>query len=193
MAPRRVLLVALGTQTGLILVSWWCARAFAMPPHWGVGGRDAAIGLGAAVALAAANHYLLMRAPANWVVDGVRAVFHDTIVPLFGSLHPLGAVLIGAAAGLGEEWFFRGILQPIAGLAIASVVFGFAHVGSARMLPFGVWATGMGVVMGALALATGGLLAPIVAHGVYDMLALHYIRRLSTRWHLPVEPGAHIQ
>jgi membrane protease YdiL (CAAX protease family) len=32
-------------------------------------------------------------------------------------------------------------------------------------------------VMGGLAIATGGLIAPIVAHGVYDMLALEYIRR----------------
>jgi membrane protease YdiL (CAAX protease family) len=31
--------------------------------------------------------------------------------------------------------------------------------------------------MGGLAIATGGLIAPIVAHGVYDMLALAYIRR----------------
>jgi membrane protease YdiL (CAAX protease family) len=45
------------------------------------------------------------------------------------------------------------------------------------MLPFGVWATAMGMVMGTLAIVTGGLIAPIVAHGVYDMLALEYIRR----------------
>jgi hypothetical protein len=31
--------------------------------------------------------------------------------------------------------------------------------------------------MGGLALLTGGLTAPMVAHGVYDMLALEYIRR----------------
>ena len=193
MAPRKILLVALATQTGLILVSWWCARTFAIPPHWGVPGRDVAIGLIAAVALAAANYFLLTRAPANWVVDGLRAVFHDTIVPLFGSLHPLSAVLIGAAAGLGEEWFFRGIVQPLVGLVIASVLFGLAHVGGVRMLPFGVWATGMGLAMGALALGTGGLLAPVVAHGVYDVLALYYIQRLSKHWHPPVEPGAHVQ
>jgi hypothetical protein len=35
----------------------------------------------------------------------------------------------------------------------------------------------MGLVMGALTIATGGLTAAIVAHGVYDMLALEYIRR----------------
>jgi hypothetical protein len=31
--------------------------------------------------------------------------------------------------------------------------------------------------MGMLALVTGGLTAPMVAHGLYDILALEYIRR----------------
>ena len=193
MTSRKVLLVALATQGGLILVSWWCARAFDLPPRWGLPERDIAVGVVAAAGLAAVNHTLLTRAPSNWIVDGVRAIFHDTIVPLFGSLGPLSAVAIGAAAGVGEEWFFRGIVQPIVGVAPASVLFGLAHVGGMRMLPFGVWATGMGLIMAALAVVTGGLLAPIVAHGVYDMLALHYIRRTANRWHLPIEPGAHIQ
>jgi membrane protease YdiL (CAAX protease family) len=39
----------------------------------------------------------------------------------------------------------------------------------------------MGFLLGALAQATGGLAAPIVAHGVYDMLALAFIRRGALR------------
>jgi uncharacterized protein len=111
------------------------------------------------------------------MIDGVRAVYRDTIVPLFRGLTPWGAVAIGTAAGVGEEWVFRGIVQPLAGLTAASVIFGLAHVGSARMLAFGVWAAMMGVIMGALAVVTGGLTAPMVAHGLYDILALQYIRR----------------
>jgi membrane protease YdiL (CAAX protease family) len=123
------------------------------------------------------NYLMLTHAPANWVVTGVRTVYRETIVPLFGGLRPAGVLLIGAAAGLGEEWLFRGVLQPLVGLAATSVLFGLAHVGGRKMLPFGVWAMGMGVVMGSLALLTGGLTAPIVAHAVYDMLALEYVRR----------------
>jgi membrane protease YdiL (CAAX protease family) len=96
---------------------------------------------------------------------------------LFARFSPAGVVLLGAAAGLGEEWLFRGIVQPLVGLGWATLAFGAAHIGGARMLPFGVWASVMGLVMGGLADATGGLTAPIVAHGVYDMLALEYIRR----------------
>ena len=60
------------------------------------------------------------------------------------------------AAGLGEEWLFRGVLQPLVGLVAASVLFGLAHVGGRTMLPFGVWASVMGLVLGGLAIVTGG-------------------------------------
>ena len=177
MSAQWIFGIALLMQGALIALAWWSARALDLPPEWGDPLRDGAIGVVVAVALALGNYLLLTRAPANWLVDGVRLAYHEAIVPLFGGLHPLGAIVIGAAAGVGEEWLFRGILQPLTGLAVSSVLFGAAHVGGRRMLPFGVWATGMGLVMGVLAITTGGLIAPIVAHGVYDMLALAYIRR----------------
>jgi membrane protease YdiL (CAAX protease family) len=154
-----------------------CSRWLELPPQWGRPLRDASLGIVVAGGLGVVNHLLLTRAPANWLVNGVRAVYHETIVPLFSGIGGFSAVLVGAAAGIGEEWLFRGIVQPLAGIAVATVLFGAAHVGSARMLPFGVWASGMGLAMGTLANLTGGLTAPIVAHGVYDILALEYIRR----------------
>ena len=177
MSSQRILLVALLTQGGLITLAWWSSRVLALRLQWGTPGRDIVIGVAVALALALLNYFLLTRAPSNWIVDGVRTVYRQTILPLFGGLHPAGVVLIGAAAGIGEEWLFRGIVQPLTGLIAASVLFGIAHIGGRRMLPFGVWAMGMGAVMGGLAIVTGGLIAPMVAHGVYDMLALEYIRR----------------
>ena len=177
MSSPRVLMVALLTQGGLIALAWWSARALDIPPQWGTPVRDTLIGLGVAVLLGWFNYLLLTRAPSNWIVDGVRSAYRETIVPLFGRLSLAGAIAIGAAAGIGEEWLFRGVVQPLLGLALSSVIFGLAHVGGLRMLPFGVWATGMGLIMGALAILTGGLTAPMVAHGVYDVLALEYIRR----------------
>jgi membrane protease YdiL (CAAX protease family) len=177
MSSRRVFIVGLATQALLIVLAAWSAHAFNVPPQWGVPRRDVAAGIAAAVALGLANHLLLTRAPASWLVNGVRSVYHTIIVPLFGGLGLGAAVVLGFAAGVGEEWLFRGVLQPLVGLIPASVLFGMAHIGSRRMLPFGVWATAMGAVMGWLALITGGLTAPMVAHGVYDILALEYIRR----------------
>lgn len=177
MHPRRVLAFALATQGALIGTAWISARMLDMAPRWGEPLRDTAIGVAAASVLAGANYWLLQRAPSSWIVDGVRAVYNELLVPLFAKLGAASIITLGTAAGLGEEWLFRGILQPTIGLPAASVVFGLAHVGGRRMLPFGVWASGMGLAMGSLAIATGGLIAPMVAHGVYDMLALEYLRR----------------
>jgi membrane protease YdiL (CAAX protease family) len=177
MSAVRIMVLALLTQGGLIALSWWAGRALHLPLTWGTPLRDAGIGAAVALALATANYLLLTRAPANWLVTGVRATYRETIVPLFGGLPPFASIVLGVAAGFGEEWLFRGILQPLTGLAISSVVFGLAHVGTTRMVPFGVWAAAMGVVMGTLLILTGGLTAPMVAHGLYDILALEYIRR----------------
>src|SRR5262245_13476213 len=177
MPPRRVVTLALLTQVLMIASALIAGRSLGLTPQWGAPVRDTMIGLAAAGALAASNYLLIARAPSGWIVDGVRRVFEQLLVPLFGRLDRLSIVVLGAAAGLGEEWLFRGILQPVFGLAIASVAFGLVHMAGKSMLPFAVWATAMGVVLGSLALMTGGLIAPMVAHGVYDMLALEYIRR----------------
>jgi len=177
MQARRVFALALFTQSLLIVTAWAMARVLQLPPQWGELPRDIAIGVGGAAALALTNYLLLVHAPANWLVRGVRAVYHEVLVPLFARFTALSIIVIGAAAGIGEEWLFRGILQPLTGVIVASILFGVAHVGNRGMFAFGVWATGMGFLLGGLAHVTGGLIAPIVAHGVYDMLALAYIRR----------------
>ncbi|HUU36549.1 MAG TPA: CPBP family intramembrane glutamic endopeptidase, partial [Vicinamibacterales bacterium] len=105
----------------------------------------------------------------------IRAAVDEVLVPTFSVLGSWQIVVVSVAAGVGEELFFRGWLQPVFGLTAASVAFGLAHVAGSRMLAFGVWAAGMGVVMGGLALATGGILAPVTAHACYDVLAFHYL------------------
>ncbi len=91
-------------------------------------------------------------------------------------------LLISAAAGLGEELLFRGLVQNLGqawlgtlwGLALASLLFGLAH-------PLTRWyiaiAALIGLYLGWLWLATGNLLAPIVAHGLYDFVVLLVMAR----------------
>ena len=177
MRQSRIVALALATQLLLISIAWFASRIMKLEFSWGEPGRDVVTGLMAALVLAATNYALLEHLPASWIVDGVRAVYHELLIPLFARVSRPALVLIGIAAGIGEEWFFRGVLQPVVGLVPASLLFGLAHVGSFRMLPFGLWATAMGFVLGGLAIATGGLIAPIVAHAVYDIVALEYIRR----------------
>lgn len=169
---------ALGTQGLLVVIAVVAAVARGRGFAWGEP-ADVGAGLVVALALAAINWWLLRRAPANPVVTGVRKVYDDLLAPLFRGLTPAGAVVVGLAAGIGEELLFRGVLQEAVGLAGASVLFGLAHATGRGSGPFVVWATLMGGVLGWLYAATGGLLAPMAAHGIYDVLALTYIRRTS--------------
>ncbi|MCA1686202.1 MAG: CPBP family intramembrane metalloprotease [Planctomycetia bacterium] len=85
--------------------------------------------------------------------------------------------LIAVAAGVGEEMLFRGVIQgalarplgPIAAVAAAGAVFGLFHpVSTAYVVVAGL----LGAYLGLVWLATGNLLAAMVAHAVYDFVAL---------------------
>jgi uncharacterized protein len=106
---------------------------------------------------------------------------------LFAQLFPQASVpqmiVVAACAGLGEELLFRGVLQPlvgrwttpVVGLIIASLIFGLFHAVS--LLYFAL-ATAVGAYFGWLVLASRSVLPAIVAHGLYDCIALLYLSHL---------------
>jgi membrane protease YdiL (CAAX protease family) len=89
--------------------------------------------------------------------------------------------LVSIAAGFGEEILFRGALQPLAthwtgpwiGVIVVALLFGLAH---ALTPTYFIAATVIGIYFGWLALAYDDLVAPIVAHAVYDFVALVFIQ-----------------
>jgi membrane protease YdiL (CAAX protease family) len=128
-------------------------------------------------------------------VREVRRVIDDIIVPMFKNCTWSEMAAISLLAGVGEELLFRGVLQAamaewtgdflrhspsgkMAGdfiaLAVVAIVFGLLHAVNAA---YAVLATLMGLYLGWLWMATGNLAVPIVAHAVYDFLALAYILR----------------
>ena len=108
------------------------------------------------------------------------------VVPLFQRTSVWQLALIASVAGVGEELLFRGLLQHALseligapygvwiGLLAASAVFGACHW---LTHTYAVLAALIGVYLGALLLLTGNVLAPIVAHGLYDFVALVYLVR----------------
>src|SRR2546422_20079 len=79
-------------------------------------------------------------------------------------------------SAVSEEVLFRGVLQREVGIVAASAVFGLLHpLGIAYVL----WAATAGAGLGALFVLTGSLAAPVAAHGIYNLLALVYLRRRS--------------
>jgi membrane protease YdiL (CAAX protease family) len=111
----------------------------------------------------------------------MRRLHDELFVPLFSRIGPREVVFVSLAAGVGEEVLFRGAIQAEAGWLAASVLFGMAHVGGAGMIALGAWAAVIGGLLGWLRIATGGLLAPVVAHVCYDAMALAYIRGRGRR------------
>jgi membrane protease YdiL (CAAX protease family) len=98
---------------------------------------------------------------------------------------------VAALAGFGEELVFRGVLQrlferwldfggwgPIAGLIASNVIFGLLH---ALTPTYAILAAGMGIYFGVLLDANHppNVVAPMLAHGVYDYLAFVLLRRAA--------------
>ncbi len=106
----------------------------------------------------------------------------EFLVPLFAGVNWPQLALVSLLAGVGEELFFRGVIQPVligwigiaGGLLAASVVFGLLH---AITPTYALLATAVGAYLGWLALASGNLLGPMIAHGAYDFFALAYLTR----------------
>jgi hypothetical protein len=78
-------------------------------------------------------------------------------------------VWLGLLPGLSEELLFRGVMLPaiglnILGLIVSSLAFGVLHLSGENQWPYVVWATIIGGVLGYLALMTGNLAIPIIAH-----------------------------
>lgn len=102
---------------------------------------------------------------------------------LFSNAKSVDFVFMSVMAGLGEEVLFRAFLLHHAsawlgvpaGLLLSSLLFGLVHAISFAYILF---ATALGLALGMLYLWSGNLVVPIVAHGVYDVLALWYLVRL---------------
>jgi len=104
----------------------------------------------------------------------------DQLGPLLVSRGVILLALLAALAGAAEEVLFRGVLQVWlarslpAGVAllVAAALFGAAH---SLTRAYAVLAAVGGVYLGVLFWLQGNLLIPIVAHAVYDLIALRVL------------------
>ncbi|MDQ3222859.1 MAG: CPBP family intramembrane metalloprotease [Gemmatimonadota bacterium] len=119
----------------------------------------------------------------------------EQLGPLLASRSATEVALLATLAGLAEEILFRGVVQPGltsvlpsgVALVVTSVVFGLAHF----VTPvYALLAGAAGLYLGALILLQGNLLVPIVAHAVYDFVALLYlVQRYRGRTDGPADRG----
>jgi membrane protease YdiL (CAAX protease family) len=133
--------------------------------------RDAVLGAAVAGILIGISDWMTRKT--RWGEDLARAM-----AQALGRLSIPNAVLLAVASGTAEELFFRGALQPRAGLILSSLLFGCVHfVPRREFLPWTGFAIVAGFLFGGLFVWTGNLLAPIVAHIVVNAVNLPMLVR----------------
>lgn len=101
------------------------------------------------------------------VVDNVEETM-DQITS--GLQNPIGALLIGLTAGIGEELLFRGAVQPRFGIAIAALVWTSLHFQyDFSFILVGLF--GVGIVLG-LQRKHFGTTSAIITHATYNMIVV---------------------
>ncbi|MBI4326470.1 MAG: CPBP family intramembrane metalloprotease [Chloroflexi bacterium] len=180
---QRLFFLACLFEALLVLVAagigWPLQQPLPANLHWSL--NDAALGIAAAIPMFLLLRGLLRSSHRSLVPT---RVFLETVVrPVFGQWSLAQLILISILAGVCEEILFRGVLQagltgpigPAWALAVTSGLFGLCHL---ITWMYAVIAGLMGAYLGFLFLGSGNVLAPMVAHALYDFVALVYFLRV---------------
>lgn len=188
-----VILIAVFFEAGLAPFSLMLGWLMGHPPleHFVWSLKDALWGVAAALPLIG-----LFLAMLRWPVGPLAAVkefCEQEVVPLFRDSNWSEIALISLSAGVGEEMLFRGVVQASLtdwlgigwGLALTSILFGVLHPISISYI---VIAAFTGFYLGVIWIYNGNLLTVMLAHTIYDFVALGYLIRLRDFGDEPAEP-----
>ncbi len=94
-------------------------------------------------------------------------------------------IALAVTAGLVEETFFRGLLQPQLGWLLAAVLFSLAHAGYGEPILFGGLLVFSGFVSW-LVVWRQSIWAAVVAHALFDLLQLFLVIPAVLYWYSPL-------
>jgi membrane protease YdiL (CAAX protease family) len=126
------------------------------------------------VAIAIALVLALAVGPAEFLINtvwkflGLRLTDTAALEELFKfAINPVGAIIVGISAGLGEELVFRGVLQPRLGIVLPALMFTSLH---AFQYDFDalLWVLLLGLLMGIVRRKTNTTTC-VVIHATYDV------------------------
>ena len=191
--PKNIAPLAFGFEIALAIVALGLGWLFGHSPlatqEWTPAGWDSAVracGWGALAAVPPLAAFFVIDRFSFRPFQPLKQLVDEQIVPLFAESRWWEIAFVSLAAGVGEEFLFRGLLQDgVAssiggaaglwiGLGLASVVFGLCHALNGA---YAILATLMGFYLGVLFFATHSIVAVIVTHAAYDFVALAYLIR----------------
>ena len=178
----RLLVAGVLSECALVVVALSLGHLGGVSPFERLGLDVSAVVVGAAGALPMLG-LLLWCLRTTWgPMRRLVALVEERLGPYLANAAAGGTVLLALLAGVGEELLFRGVIQvwlaeraPLwLAVAGASLLFGVGHWLSAS---YAVLASLIGAYLGILFLLSGNLLAPMVAHAAYDVVALFVVTR----------------
>lgn len=179
---RRLLLLAGAFELSLGIVALFLGALVGIPAAERLGLDGGAILAGLAATIPLLLLFLLFLKVEFPAVVRVRRLLYRILSPVAAELTPLASLFLGFAAGVGEELLFRGLLQDglvallgtTPGILMGAVIFGLLHA----VTPFyALYAALLGGFLGFLYHLSGSLIAPIIAHSLYDAFGLMLLRR----------------
>jgi len=137
--------------------------------------RDAVIGVGIGGVLVLVTRLLTPRLAFSRRMEA-------SLAAIVGPISVPTCFMLALASAVGEECLFRGVLQPELGLLWTSLLFAAVHVPMERgLLPWPLFAFGIGLILGGLYRSTGSLPAPIAVHFTLNFLNLVWLAQLAAR------------
>jgi membrane protease YdiL (CAAX protease family) len=181
-ARNLVVGLAIAVEGGLILLAWLIGWLIETPPLTRFRFDVSGLMWGVAAALPMLVGFFLA---ASWPVGPLRPIkeFTDTTIrPLMAPCSLIDLAGISLLAGLGEELLFRGVLQvafdgwmPLwAAIVTSAALFGLLH---AVTPTYALLATLIGAYLGVVFHYSENLLSVVVAHALYDFVALLWVTR----------------
>ena len=169
-------------EAALLLLAWALARWLEIPAFEQFRPSSASLLVGVLATIPLLLALAWMLGSSSPPIQRLVSLVVEQMGPFLASCTVLELGILAVVAGLCEEVLFRGVVQV--GLAQwisdswallgASVAFGVVHFATPT---YALFAGIMGLYLGLVFLAQQSLLAPIVAHGLYDFVALIYVSR----------------
>jgi len=176
------------TGLALLLIGGFHEDSVTELIDWGSSTADQLwIGLAAGTAAAGLIIWFSSRPPLSRVLEDFTIVR----VLMKNRFSVTDRTLVSISAGVGEEFLFRGAIQPLLGIWATSFIFiaihGYFKFKSTGHVLFAALMFGLSMMLGVL-FEQAGLLSAMAAHTVYDLLLLWWADSRGRDSGMPDEP-----